>query len=259
MAKQKKELTDATKTPEPIVELTPEEVLEEKRKTAETALLAGKAKDYADAKVDLDKAAEEYNTLLRYAQYDKFVESGNPFVAFASAVFYTGKRVKETRNKETKALEGVVVEDEKYRLKLREFIEYKKLDTSMLRDISDLLTVLTVREKEIVKLSHEDFVTKSRFFCDIVREKEAGGTPDSNTQICRRIQGIMDKAGIECRVTNLDMHFIQQCSFVHNGKGIAQIKSVTAGKFLSVVVDVMAHFVKKIPYSVLEKEQKKSA
>jgi hypothetical protein len=246
-----KRITDAAKTQA--------EIVEEKRAAAEKALLAGKAKEYSTAKADLDKAVDEYNTLVRKTVYDKFLKSDKPFVEFAGTVYYDGKRAKETRNNDTKVVEGVTVEGAKYRLKLKEFVEYGKIETKMLREISDLFTVLTIREQGIMTLKHEDFVKQSQFFCRVVADKESGKTPDSNTAICRRIQGIMDMAGIDCRVMNLDMHFIQQCSFVHNGKNIAQIKPVTAGKFVSVVVDMMAHFVQGIPYSILVKEQKKDA
>lgn len=230
-----------------------------KLSAAENALLTGKAKEYSLAKAALDKEVEEFNTNARHAKYAEFAKTDSPFIAFANAVKYDGKRVKETRNKDTKVVESISVIDTDRRLNLKEFVEYCKIDTTMLKEIAELLTVLTVREQNICKLKHEDYDKQSPFFCRVVKAKEAGETPDSNTQICKRIQNIMDGAGIDCRVINPDMHFIQQCSFVHDSKGIARVKPVPAGKFMTIIVDMMAHFVQGIPYSVFIKEQKKDA
>lgn len=233
--------------------------IEGRLEVAKAALANGKATDYAKAYADLDRAVNTFNTEVRNGCYAKFAKAPHPFVAFAGAVFYDGKRIKVTRNNESKEVEGITVEKASRRLNLKEFVEFCKFDKKILDEISELQTLLTIREREICTLKHEDYLTHDRFFCRTVADKMAGKTPDSNTQICKKIQGILDMAGVECRIVNPDMHFIQQCSFVHDPKGIARVKPVTAGKFMTIVVDMMAHFVQGIEYSILIKEQKKSA
>lgn len=227
----------------------------------EAAKAAFSSKDldaYAVAKAELETAVNECNIMVQKNLYDDFAKQEKPFAAFATAFTYEGFRAKETKDKETQLVTGIEIEKVNRRLSLRGFIKEKSLDNTILTDISKLLTLLVVRENNIMQLSHEDFAKKSPFFCKVVSEKSKGGTPDSNTQICKAIQGVMEKCGIECRVINPDMHFIQQCAFVHDARGKCRVKPVTDGKFQTIMVDVMNHFVAGTSYSVLEKKQQEN-
>ena len=227
----------------------------------ETAKAAFSSKDldaYASAKADLQKSVDEYNVVAQKTVFAECAKAENPFAAFAAAFTYNGLRVKETKDKETQVVTGVETDTAQRRLSLRGFIKENEYDSSILVDIAKLLVLLTVRENNIMSLSHEDFAKKSLFFCKVVSEKAKGKTPDSNTQICRAIQNIMDKCGISARVINPDMHFIQQCAFVHDARGKCRVKPVTDGKFQTIMVDVMNHFVAGTAYTVLEKKQKEN-
>lgn len=235
------------------------DVLSEKLAAAQTALLTGRARDYSQAKAALEKEIDEYNTLTRRAKYKEMQATDNPFEAFARTVFYTGKRTKENKDSKTGVVDSITVEDMSRRLNLKEFVECIKADKEILSEIGNLQTLLLVRKREVLKLSDADYAKESFLYCRIVKEKESGKTPDSNTQICKKLQGILDMAGLEYRVTNKDFGFIMQCCFLHDSKAVGRVKPCTAGKFMSLIVDVMAHYVQGIDYSVLEKEQKKSA
>lgn len=235
---------------------TCEKDVREKLFAAKYAFSGNDRDAYATAKADLEKAVEQYNVMVQKALFEEFGESDKPFIAFANAFTYEGFRVKETVDRETKVATGIETAKVSRRLSLRDFIKTNGYDASILTDISKLLTLLTIRENNIMQLSHDDFAKKSPFFCKVVTAKSEGKTPDSNTQICRAIQGILEKCGIECKVINPDMHFIQQCAFVHDARGKCRVKPVSEGKMQSIMVDVMNHFVAGTAYSVLEKKQK---
>lgn len=232
------------------------EIVEKQRVAAEKALLSGKAKEYESAKTKLKEVVDEYNLLARRVEYTRMKTEPLPFVAFAKTVTYKAKKVNETRNKVTKELDGVEVQTTERRLNLREFIDYAEIESKMINNIAKLQATLIVREKKILELTPEVFAKESGLVVDVVRAKSEGKTPDSNTAICKLIQSIADEAGIECKIINPDMYFIHTCAFVHDSKGIARVKPVTDGKFVSIIVDLFAHFVQGIPYSILIKEQK---
>lgn len=226
---------------------------------AQTQLSAKNFDGYSKAKKALDDAIAEYNSCKQKSLFRGFKDSGAPFVAFSKAFFYEGKRTVEARNPETGELNGISVENGNYRMSLKKFIDTCELDGTVISDISKVLDLLVIREKQIFEVKPDDYAKVSAFFLNVVKKKAAGETPDSNTQITKMVQGIMEKCGIECRITNHDMHYLAQCAFNHNAKAKGSLKVVTPGKFQTIFVDVMNHFTEGTSYSVLEKKQKDNA
>lgn len=230
--------------------------------TVNAALKKGNTEEYLKAVANLEKTVVELNISLRRIEYRACKSSGEPFVEFAKRFSYDGIKLKKFLDPNTGDLLRWVFAKTTPRLSLEEMVEYCELDEGILRDITKVLTLLEIRENDIMKLTHEDFLKKSPYFCDVVREKESGKTPDSNRQICMAIQGIVDKMGFSkenCKkapkILNNDMNYLQQCAFVHNSKGKCQVKPVSKKRFWSIMMDLMAHFVDDIDYAVLEKKR----
>lgn len=203
---------------------------------------------------DLEDSVDMYNEHVGQFECAKFLKEENPFLEIAKAYEYTGKKVKTTRNKVTKAIETISIEDASIKFDLGAFIRQGKLDTTILTDIDNLLSLLYLRLVRMFSVNENDLPKKTMFFFESKREAENGGSPDSNTQICKKLQGIIDKTKIGGRITNKDMLFIQEAAFGHDTKGKCTLKAINDKRFVLVVFNVMNHFAAGTPYSVYERK-----
>ena len=215
---------------------------------------------------DIHQYALELSKLRRFAElwtksnelcvFEEIKTAEKPYAEFVKRYSFTTKRVVEVADKLTEQIENVEVQSGERRLNLTSFVKFCEGDYTILETIQQTLELMTIREKNILSLTHDDFVKKSPFFIETVKAKYQGETPDSNRQICKKIQSIMDKMGIECKVINPDMHFVQQCAFVQANNAKCAIKSVGYNRFENIMVDVAFHFLTDTSYTLLEQKQR---
>ena len=227
--------------------------------SVKTAYASGNTVEVGKARAKLKEAVDNNNKISQNAVFKKCVESEKPFETFAKEFTYPALKVKEIRDKNNpEMILGMETEPCQRRLNIGTFVEKCNMDGTILSDIKALFTTLYIRMNNIIKLTPADLAKESVFFCQTVKQKEAGKTPDSNTQITKMLQGILAKCNVKGRVTNRELLFLQQCSFVHDAKGKCRMKKVTDGKFNSIIVDVMNHMVEGTEYTLLEEKQKKN-
>lgn len=226
---------------------------------ANEALKADSIKVFDDAMESLDKEIANYNAMAEKAAYDACLAAEKPIVELATVFFFTGRRSVEERSKDTKKLMAIKVEPTSRRLSLSKFIKNYGLDRGVLTDINHLYERFVIREKKVLTLSaielRDEYKKGSSFFKECVDSLKSGGTPDSNTQIAKSLQNIINSCGVEKRVTNHDIHMLQQWLFNHDAKNKGTSKVVTSGKFESYIVDVLNHHITGAAYTVLEKQR----
>ena len=227
--------------------------------TAAKSDFKGSRAKYDKAKAALTQSVADYNKAVVKDAYAKLAATAAPFVAFSTEFYAECMRVKETKDRKTKLVTAVDVVPSTRRMKLDDFLTAGGFDPTIKADILKLRDLLYIRENGIMKLTHKDLQEKSPYFCAVVTAKSEGKTPDSNRQICMLLQGILDKMGISAEVTNPDMRFLQQNSFVHDKRGKCREKMVPVSESFSLILDVMNHFTEGTPYSLLEEKRKNEA
>lgn len=233
-----------------------EKAITEKLAKTQEALRLGKKPEFNENLESLSKEVDDYNSAAQKVVFCECLATEKPFVTFANKFFYTGKKVDVKRDQKTNAVMSVSIVEKTPRLSLDKFVRDGDLDKTILNDITKLLDVLYIRMNNIVKLSSSDLAKKSIFFCDVVKKKEAGETPDSNTQLTKMLNAVLAKMGIEAKTTNRDLLWIQQNSFNFDPKSKCSYKAVNDHKFCTILCDVANHFTEGTEYSVLERKVK---
>lgn len=233
-----------------------DKAIAEKLKKTQEALRLGKKPEFNENLESLEKEVDDYNAAAQKMVFAECLATENPFVSFANRFFYDGKKVDVKRDQKTNAVTAVHVVEKTSRLSLEKFVRDGELDRTILNDLSKLLDLLYIRMNSIVKLSASDLAKKSIFFCDTVKKKEAGETPDSNTQLTKALNAVLGKMSIDAKCTNRDLLWIQQNAFNFDSKSKCSYKAVNDHKFATIICDVANHFTEGTEYSVLERKVK---
>lgn len=230
------------------------------------AIAKGDLNAYGDARNELDKCVSQYNTLAERAAYGICLAAEKPFVQLATMFFFNGVKVTEEKEKDadgksTGKLLSVSVDSVQKRMNIAKFIKDNNLNKGILNNIQKLYDLLMIREKNVLAMTPVEFKAEyskgSDFTKSVYDALKKGGTPTSNTQIAQKLQEIINDCGIEKRVVGHDMHFLQQSTFNHDQKNKSALKAVTASKFSSFILDILAFHVTGKQYSLTEKDAKK--
>lgn len=204
---------------------------------------------YAEKRTALGKAVDEWNANLQNVAYEALMQNEHPIIAAVQQFYVEGYKVKETTDKETGKITDVALEKRSRRIDLKKFCEWAHLDTAWAHDASILRDLLEARETEIYSMKPSELAKKSYYFLAVMRKKEAGETPDSNTQIVRQLQKVIDEAIFVdngsgknvYKCTNHDLAFIQDAVTKFDPKKKCSIAMLNERAFQTVMMSVFAH------------------
>lgn len=228
-----------------IAEKDVNESLETVRKAFAEKDLAG----YNKAMATLNEKVKTLNECLCKVKYAEFLAAESPMIAAVKEFYIDAKRVKESHDKNDGSVNGVNLESKKVRIDLEKFCEFGHLDTTWATDCGKLLALLTLRETNVYSIKPADLAKKSFYFIGAANAKKNGETPDSNTQIVRLLQQIIDEAIFVddgngknvYKCTNHDLAFIQDAVTKMDAKEKCTIAMLNERQFKSVMTSVFAH------------------
>lgn len=263
MAENEKKMADAVEMNPETVNATEEAVANpfdehcEKHKALADTALAGvrealNAKDleqYGTRMAALKKVVDAWNKMICQRAYAEFLKADNPMIAAVQAFYVKVVKIKEDRDSETNTITGVNFEHKNARIDLEKFCEFGDLSLAWARDSARLLALLSLREVNVYEIKPSDLANKSFYFATQVRAKKAGETPDSNTQIVRLLQKIIDEAIFvddgkgknKYKCTNHDLAFIQDAVTKMDTKSKCTIAMLNERQFKTVMMSVFAH------------------
>lgn len=226
------------------------ESAEEALATVKGALLKGDKAAYDTAMLALTTEVDAYNQALCNVEYVKFMGASNPMIAAVQKFFIDLTKIKEVTHKETGAVTDVEFVTKSARIDLEKFCEFAELPTKWASDCSKLLALLALSVTDVYKMKSSDLASKSYYFITQARKKQDGETPDSNTQIVRLLQEIIDetvpvideKTGKNrYKCTNHDLAFIRDCVTKLDTKEKCTIATINERQFKNVMMSVFAH------------------
>lgn len=197
----------------------------------------------------LQKDVKEVNNLRCKVEYAKFLETESPMITAVKQFYIDTIKVKETRNKDDGSITGVNLETKKSRIDLEDFCNFGELPKKWTTDASHLLALLALRETDVFKMSPTALSAKSFYFINQARAKQEGKTPDSNTQVVKLLQTIIDemifvdngegKNAYKC--TSHDLAFIHDAVTKMDTKEKCTIATMNERQFKTVLMSVLAH------------------
>lgn len=204
---------------------------------------------YMDALAQANKAVSSLNDLIAKVEYAKFASEENPMIAAVKAFYYDAYKVTEVKDKETNRTTSVKLDKKKTRIDLKKFCDEEHLPTEWVGDSAQLLALLTLREVDVFKMSATKLASMSYYFIAAATAKKNKETPDSNTQIVKLIQKIIDEAifvddgtgknAYKC--TNHDIAFIHDAVTKMDTKEKCTIGMLNDRQFRMVMASVFAH------------------
>lgn len=229
------------------------------------ALVAKDMDAYAEHYAKLERQVKSHNGDIVNCEYDRLSKESDPMIAAVKQFYVELKRVVEDKDKDTGRVTGVNIETKKARIDLAKFCDFAKLDKSWINDTARLLVLLVSRKKNLLAMSSEELSKESLIFNEVVRELKDGETPNSNTQIVRLIQTIVDgaifvdngKGENAYRCTNHDILFISEAILKFNAKEKCTLDSMNDRQFQSVMMSVFAHILGEA-YAIKEAKSRKS-
>lgn len=213
------------------------------------ALKKGDLPEYGKRMAVLKKEVNDFNLALCNVAYDQFMQAQNPMIAAVQQFYIETVKIKEERDKESDVLTGVSLEKKQSRVDLEKFCKFARLDTTWAADCSKLLALLTLRETNVFAIKPSDLAKKSHYFVVAASRKMDGETPDSNTQIVRLLQQIIDEAIFvddgkgknKYKCNNHDIAFIQDAVTKMDTKEKCTIAMLNERQFKTVMMSVFAH------------------
>lgn len=221
------------------------EVLE----TAKKSILDNDLDAYAKAVTELDKAVSDWNDCIQALAYEELLKEEHPIIAAVKRFYVDAYRIKTTAEKETGRIKEIALEKRSRRIDLEKFCDFGNLDKSWTRSTTELRNLLEARETDIYAMKPADLAKKSYYFMSIIREKEAGKTPDSKTQIVKQLQKVVDEAIFVdngegknvYKCNNHDIAFIQDAVTKFDAKKKCSIAMLNDRAFQTVMMSVFAH------------------
>ena len=238
------------------------ETLEMVRKALAEKDLAG----YSKAMATLTTKVKTLNECICKVKYAEFLATEHPVITAVKEFYIETVKIKESRDKEDGSITGVNFDKKQSRIDLEKFCEFGDLDTAWAHDCSKLLALLTLRETDVYAIKPAELAKKSFYFISQVRAKKEGETPDSNTQIVRLLQKIIDEAIFVddgngknvYKCTNHDLAFIQDAVTKMDTKEKCTIAMLNERQFKTVMMSVFAHCLGEA-YKVKAAKAKKEA
>lgn len=247
------------------IELKAKQAADEALAATKVALGSKNIDEYKKSKKVLDEKVRDWNIVRDKLLYTELLSAENPMIEAVQRFYKMDKKVKEETSKDDDTITDVKFDYKKARIDLRAFCEYASLDLSWAEDSAKLLDLLSLREIDVFTMSPAELAKKSYYFISKANKKMEGETPDSNTQIVRLLQQIIDEAIFVddgngknvYKCTSHDIAFIQDSATKMDTKEKCTITMMKPRFFESVMMGVFAHCLGE-KYSVKVNKPKKN-
>lgn len=205
--------------------------------------------EYTKTIGSLNDKVKTLNESLCKVKYAEFLEKEKPMITAIQEFYIETVKVKVSYDDKDGSINGVNFEKKKSRIDLEAFCKFGELDRTWAYDCSKLLALLSLRETDIYAIKPSELAKKSYYFIRQVNAKKEGETPDSNTQIVRLLQKIIDEAIFVddgngknvYKCTNHDLAFIQDAVTKMDTKEKCTIAMLNERQFKTVMMSVFAH------------------
>lgn len=223
--------------------------------------------EYGNAMAQLTKAVKALNEHICRAEYVKFTLEEHPMIAAIKQFKIETVVIKEEKNKESGIVVGVKLNKRETNIDLLKFCEFVQIDKTWAHEAFHLLELLALREADVFKMNPSELAKRTRYFCEKAAAKKNGETPDSNTQIVKQLQKVVDlaifvddgngKNSYKC--TNHDIAFILDAATKIDTKEKGTIAMVKERDFRIIMLNVFSHCIGEIEaYKVVAPKAKKS-
>lgn len=231
-------------------------------------------KELEEYKGDVEKSIAEYNAAL---DENNFVKMSQAETALKAAESSYAKTKEEEVFEDLKAEENPVkaaiikhsynivshkvnrengeitsyelVLDKLRQIDLLKFCKYCSLPTAWQYKVEKFNQLLALRTANDLKLSKAKIkqISDSFYMNKLAREIDLGGTPDSNTQICKQLQMVVDAVIYEdngkgknlYRVNNHDVAYLLMVYTQRNNKKVCSVRIAKNSYMHKLVLDVM--------------------
>lgn len=211
------------------------------------ALKANDLAKAAHAEQELKEAEAAYAEAKCIEVFGELAKSENPVKAAVAMHSYLV--VSHRAMREERVVTGFeIVEDKVRQIDLVKFCEFCKLPTMWkyaVEKFNQLLAMRTATELKMTKAQIKK-ICDSFYMSDLARQVEMGGTPDSNTAICKQLQQVIDGIMFEDngkgknvhRVNNHDVAYLLMC-YTKRGKKTLSVAVAKNAYIHRLVLDVM--------------------
>jgi hypothetical protein len=242
--------------------ITPLTIADDKVKAsladARKALSDGDLVEYQAKLIILKKDVDDRNTIVKKQLFNTLASKKNPIIDAIKMFTYEVSDVKENKNKDTGIVNGIEIKPKNKRIDLKEFCEATGIETKWANACGELRALLHLREVKLFEIKPDLLAKESLYFASVASKKKSGATPDSNTQIVRKIQECIDLTlgkGVY-RCTNHDIEFIGKCFTKQNVKEKCTICTCNDRQFRNLMLDVFAHALGTAEYRVVDTQKK---
>lgn len=203
------------------------------------------------AEQELKDAEAAYAEAKCVEVFGELAQSENPVKAAVAMHSYLV--VSHRAKREEGSITGFeIVEDKVRQIDLVKFCEYIKAPTMWKYSVEKFNQLLALRTATELKMTKAQIkkICDSFYMNDLSRQVEMGGTPDSNTAICKQLQMVVDAILFEDngkgknvhRVNNHDVAYLLMC-YTKRGKKVLSVAVAKNAYIHRLVLDVMHRIV----------------
>lgn len=201
----------------------------------------------AKAEAELKELETQYADLKATEVFDEVGDEANPIKAAIIKYWHPVLSHKNIRE-DGKLVRFELVEDKMRQIDLVKLAKYCGIKSDWQYAIEKFNQLLTLRAANELKLTKKEIekICNSFYMNKLSREVELGGTPDSNTQICKQLQKIVDdmvfeddgKGKNKFKVNNHDVAYLLMCYTKKNNKKALTVSTAKHSVVHRLIMDV---------------------
>lgn len=213
---------------------------------------------YNKAMHDLEEAEKSYAAIAANAMYDEYAMKDNPVIEIIKAYGFTTLRHKEEYSETDKTCVIAVnpIEKEK-QIDLLAFCKRAKLNTAWQYTASKFNQLMCLRAAKQLGADTE-LIAKSYYMKDTVKQIKMGGTPTSNTQVCKLLQRVIDEilpnkgknGDTIYKVNNHDVAYLDDLYGRKSSKQRLTVRVSNDSIFRRILVDIAYRLISNTKYGV---------
>lgn len=211
------------------------------------SLKEGDFSGMAKAEAELKELETQYADMMATVVFDEVGEDANPIKAAIIKYWYPVLSHKKVST-EGKLIGFELIEDKMRQIDLVKLAKYCNIKADWQYAIEKFNQLLTLRAAHELKLTKKEIekICDSFYMNKLSREVELGGTPDSNTQICKQLQKIVDdmvfeddgKGKNKYKVNNHDVAYLLMCYTKKNNKKALTVSTAKHSVVHRLVMDI---------------------
>lgn len=203
--------------------------------------------EMAKAEAELKELETQYAELKTTDVFDEVGDEENPIKAAIIKYWYPVLSHKNIRE-DGKLVKFELIEDKMRQIDLVKLAKYCNIKADWQYAIEKFNQLLTLRAANELKLTKKEIekICNSFYMNKLSREVELGGTPDSNTQICKQLQKIVDdmvfeddgKGKNKYKVNNHDVAYLLMCYTKKNNKKSLTVSTAKHSVVHRLIMDI---------------------